>query len=54
MTLYLKDPKNSKRFLEIINTFGKGAGYKINLLNWYIFYVATMNRQRKKPGKQFQ
>jgi hypothetical protein len=31
MTLYLKDPKNSMRkLLEIINSFFKIAGYKIN------------------------
>jgi hypothetical protein len=29
---YLKDLKNAnKKILDIINTFGKGAGYKINL-----------------------
>jgi hypothetical protein len=32
MTLYLKDPKNSMRkLLEIINSFFKIAGYKINI-----------------------
>jgi hypothetical protein len=31
MTLYLKDPKNStKKLSELINTFNKIAGYKIN------------------------
>jgi hypothetical protein len=29
MILYLKDPKNStKKLLDMINTFGKVAGYK--------------------------
>jgi hypothetical protein len=32
MILYLQDPKNSaKKLLEIINSFGKVAGYKINI-----------------------
>jgi hypothetical protein len=32
MILYPRDPKNStKKLLEIINTFGKVAGYKINI-----------------------
>uniref|UniRef100_A0A5F9C4E5 RNA-directed DNA polymerase n=1 Tax=Oryctolagus cuniculus TaxID=9986 RepID=A0A5F9C4E5_RABIT len=30
MILYLGDPKNSKRLLELIEDFGKVAGYKIN------------------------
>jgi hypothetical protein len=34
MTLYLKDPWNSTRkLLEIINSFGKVVGYKINIKN---------------------
>jgi hypothetical protein len=32
MILYLRDPKNStKKLLEIINSFSKVAGYKINI-----------------------
>jgi hypothetical protein len=32
MILYLRDPKNSaKKLLEIINFFGKVAGYKMNI-----------------------
>jgi hypothetical protein len=32
MILYPRDPKNStKKLLEIINSFGKVAGYKINI-----------------------
>jgi hypothetical protein len=38
MILYLKDPKNStKKLLEIINTFGKVAVYKINIQKSVIF-----------------
>jgi hypothetical protein len=31
MILYLKDPKHSTKKLEIINSFSKVAGYKINI-----------------------
>jgi hypothetical protein len=32
MILYLKDPKNpTKKLLDLINTFGKVAGHKINI-----------------------
>jgi hypothetical protein len=34
MILYIKDPKNpTKKFLDIINSFSKVTGYKINLQN---------------------
>jgi hypothetical protein len=31
MILYLKDPKNTPKLLDTINSFSKVAGYKINL-----------------------
>jgi hypothetical protein len=48
MILYLKDPKNStKKLLEIINSFGKTAGYKINIQKSVTFLYAN-NEQTKK------
>jgi hypothetical protein len=53
MILYLRDPQNAmKKLLEIINCFGKIAGYKINIQKSVVFYIPTMNRLRKKSGKQ--
>jgi hypothetical protein len=53
MIFYLKDRKNvTKPFVEIINTFGKVAGYKINIQNPVDFLYTTMSRLRKKSGKQ--
>jgi hypothetical protein len=54
MILYLRDPKNStKKLLEIINSFDKVAGYKISIhYNQWLFYIPTMNKLRKKSGKQ--
>jgi hypothetical protein len=51
-------PENStKKFLAIIDTFSKIAGYKMNLqqinLHQLLFYTLTMNRLRKNIGKQF-
>jgi hypothetical protein len=40
MISYLKDPKNStKKLLEIINPFGKVAGYKINTQKSVSFFI---------------
>jgi hypothetical protein len=51
--LYLKDPKNStKKLLEIINSLGKIAGYKINIQKLVALFIPTMNTLRKKSGKQ--
>jgi hypothetical protein len=54
MILYLRDPKYSiKKLLEIINSFGKVAGYKINIQESIAFLYTTMHRLRKKSEKQF-
>jgi hypothetical protein len=54
LSLYLRDPKNAtKKLLEIINSFGNVAGYKINLDKSVAFYIPIVNRLRKKLGKQF-
>jgi hypothetical protein len=48
MILYLKDPKNSTpKFLDTINNYSKGEGYKINLQKSLAF-LYTNNEQTKK------
>jgi hypothetical protein len=48
MILCLKDPNNSTtKLLEIINTFGKVVGYKINIQK-SIDFLYTKNKQTKK------
>jgi hypothetical protein len=45
MLLYLKDPKNStKKLLDIINTFSKVAGYKVNLKKSVAFQCISNER----------
>jgi hypothetical protein len=52
MILSLKDPKNAtKKLLEIINTFGKVAGYKINIQNSAAF-LYTNNEQNEKEIRE--
>jgi hypothetical protein len=50
--LFLRDSKNctKKDLLEIINSFGKVAGYKINIQQ--LFHIPKMHRLRKKSEKQ--
>jgi hypothetical protein len=48
MILYLKGSKNStKKLLDIINTFRKISGYKINIQN-SIAFLHTKNEQTEK------
>jgi hypothetical protein len=48
MILYLKDPENSnKKLLDLINTFIKVRGYKINLQKLLVF-LHTNNEQIEK------
>jgi hypothetical protein len=48
MILYLRDPKNcTKKLLEIINSFGKVAGYKINIQK-SVTFLYTTNKQTEK------
>jgi hypothetical protein len=45
MTLYLKDPKDSiKKLLNLINTLGNVAEYKINIQN-SVAFLNTKNEQ---------
>jgi hypothetical protein len=48
MILYIKDPKNStQKLLDIINSYGKVAGYKINKEKSLVF-LYTNNEQTEK------
>jgi hypothetical protein len=52
MILSLKDPKNAtKKLLEIINTFGKVAGYKINIQK-SVAFLYTNNEQNEKEIRE--
>jgi hypothetical protein len=52
MILYLRDPKNStKKLLGIINSFGKIAGYKINMQKSVVF-LYTNNAQTEKEIRE--
>jgi hypothetical protein len=52
MILYLKDLKNPiKKLLNIINTFSKVAGYKINLQK-SVAFLYTNNEQIEKEYKK--
>ena len=45
MILYIENPKDATRKLELINVFGKVAGYKINTQK---SVALTMKAQREK------
>jgi hypothetical protein len=52
MILYIKRPKNSiPKLLEIINSLGKVAGYKINVQN-SVAFVYTNNKQTGKEIRE--
>jgi hypothetical protein len=52
MILYLRDLKNStKKLLEIINSFGKVAGYKINMQK-SVAFLYTNNAQTEKDIRE--
>ena len=51
MIVYISDLKNSARELQLINSFNKVAGYKINS-NKSVAYFSTNNRLRKKFGEK--
>jgi len=51
--VYINDPKNSTRELvQLIKTFSKVVGYKINLNKSVAFLYTNYKRLRKKLGKQ--
>jgi hypothetical protein len=52
MILHLKDPKSStKNLLDTINSFSKGAGYKINLQK-SVTILYTNNEQTEKEYRE--
>ena len=52
MILYIENPKDATRkLLEIINEFGRFAGYKINIQK-YIAFVYTDNELAKEKLKK--
>ena len=51
--LYIENPKDTTRkLLELINEFGKLAGYKINAINLLHSYTLTTKDQKEKLRKQ--
>ena len=53
MIVYISDPKNSTReLLNLINSFGEVAGYKINTNKSMPFSTQRINGLRKKLGKK--
>ena len=53
MILYIENPKDATRkLLELINEFGKVAGYKIIRRNLLYSYTLTMKGQKEKLRKQ--
>ena len=52
MILYLEIPKDSTRKpLEVLNEFGKVAGYKINTQKSIAFLILIMKDQKEKSEK---
>jgi hypothetical protein len=52
MIVYISDPKNSTReLLNLINSFGEVAGYKINS-NKSMAFLYTKNKQAEKHLKK--
>ena len=53
MIVYMENPKDStKQLLNLINEFGKTAGYKVNTQKSKPFLYTTMKKQKEKSGKK--
>ena len=48
MILYIENPKDIRKLLELISEFSKVAGYKINNRNNSYFYILTVKNQKEK------
>ena len=52
MILYIENPKDvTRKLLELINEFGKVAGYKINAQKFCHSYTPTTKNQKEKLKK---
>ena len=51
MIVYISDPENSTRILQLINNFSKVAGYKINS-NKSVAFLYTNDKQAEKEIKK--
>ena len=51
MILYIENLKDTRKIPELINEFGKDAGYKINTQK-YVACIHTMKDEKEKLGKQ--
>jgi predicted metal-dependent RNase len=51
MIVYISDPKNFTRELNLINNFSEVAGYKINL-NKSVAFLYTKNKQAEKEIRE--
>ena len=55
MIVYIENPIDStKKLLDLINEFGKTAGYKVISRNQRHFCIPTMKHQKQKSGKKSQ
>ena len=53
MIVYIENPIDStKKLLDLINEFGKTAGYKVISRNQRHFCIPTMKHQKQKSGKE--
>ena len=52
MKVYIENPTDSaKKLLNLINEFGKTAGYKVNTQKSKAFFIPTMKYQKQKSVK---
>ena len=53
MIVYMENPIDStKKLLDLINEFGKTAGYKVNTEKSKAFLYKTMKLQKQRSGKK--
>ena len=52
MILYIENPKDIRKSLELISELSKVAEYKINTQKSLAFYILTMKNQKEKLRNQ--
>ena len=53
MIVYMENPIDSiKKLLDLVNEFGKTAGYKVNIQKSKAFLYTNMKYQKQKSGKK--